>query len=68
MLTVFDKHQLRIARQTLQMSPAMIPVMGGPSYIESLQILARLGSNVEQRNAVHALQALADAQNAAEEA
>jgi hypothetical protein len=41
-LTVPEKHQLRIARQTLKMSDAMVSVMGGMSKGEARQIIYRL--------------------------
>lgn len=41
-LSVFDKHQLRIARQTLSMHDAAVGVMGGPSKQEAREIIRRL--------------------------
>jgi hypothetical protein len=41
-LTVPDKHLLRIARDTIRMSDAMVPVMGGPSKAEAVEIIKRL--------------------------
>lgn len=41
-LSVPEQHQLRIARDTLKMSPIMARVMGGPSEAEALAIIARL--------------------------
>jgi len=38
-----EKHQLRIAIDSLKMNPAMLGVMGGPSKEEALQILAKHG-------------------------
>ncbi len=41
-LDVFEKHQLRIARRTLTMAPAMVAVFGGPTIEEAREIIARL--------------------------
>jgi hypothetical protein len=41
-LSVFDRHQLRIARQTLNMPDAMVGVMGGPNKAEAREIIRRL--------------------------
>jgi hypothetical protein len=41
-LGVPEQHQLRIARDTLRMNPAMVAVMGGPSIEESKKIIQRL--------------------------
>ena len=41
-LSVFDKHQLRVARDTLSMPDAMIGVMGGPTRQEAIEIFSRL--------------------------
>ena len=41
-LSVPDQHLLRIAQQTLKMSPAMAAVIGGPSIAESIEIIRRL--------------------------
>jgi hypothetical protein len=41
-LSVFDKHQLRIARDTLRMDPRAAAVMGGPSPEEAREIIYRL--------------------------
>src|SRR5208282_3174976 len=38
-----EKHQLRIAIDSLKANPAMLGVMGGPSKEEALQILAKHG-------------------------
>jgi hypothetical protein len=43
--TVFEKHQLKIARDTLKMHPAGAAVMGGPSHAEARAIIARLTRN-----------------------
>lgn len=40
-MSVGDKHQLRIAIDSLKMNPAMLGVMGGPSREEALEILAK---------------------------
>ena len=41
-LSVPEQHQLRIARQTLKMSDAMIAVMGGMTKDEAREIIRRL--------------------------
>jgi hypothetical protein len=41
-LDTFERHQLKIARQTLRMNPAMVAVMGGPSIAEARVIVAKL--------------------------
>jgi hypothetical protein len=41
-LTVPEQHQLRIARQTLRMHPAMARVMGGPTPAEARRIIQAL--------------------------
>ena len=41
-LSVFEKHQLRIARDTLKMSDAGAGIMGGPSRAEAKEIILRL--------------------------
>jgi hypothetical protein len=41
-LSVFDKHQLRIALDTLKMDGRAIGVMGGPNKAEARAIIARL--------------------------
>lgn len=40
-LGVPEKHQHRIAQQTMKMNPAMAGVMGGPNHDEARQILSR---------------------------
>jgi len=42
-MSVPDKHEFRIAVQTLKMPDAMLGVMGGPSKEQALQTLARHG-------------------------
>lgn len=42
MLTVADRHQLKIARDTLKMSDAMARVMGGMSKEEAKRVIKRL--------------------------
>jgi hypothetical protein len=46
---VAEKHQLRIARQTLQMSDAMAGVMGGMSKAEALAIIEKHDAEVRTR-------------------
>lgn len=41
-LTVPERHQLRIARDTLKMSDVVARIMGGPSKAEAKRIIARL--------------------------
>ena len=41
-LSVPERHQLRVARDTLKMNPAMSGVMGGPSRAEAIDIIERL--------------------------
>ncbi len=45
-LSVPEKHQLRIAQQTLKLNPAMVAVMGGPSIVEAKAIILRLTGKV----------------------
>jgi len=41
-LSVPEQHQLRIARDTMKMSPAMARIMGGPNVDEAIEIIRRL--------------------------
>lgn len=41
-LTVPEKHQLKIAKDTLKMNPAMANVMGGMSHKEAKEIIKKL--------------------------
>ena len=41
-MTVFEKHQLKIARDTLKMSDAGALIMGGPSKEEARKIIKRI--------------------------
>jgi len=41
-LSVPERHQLRIAQDTLKMTPVMARVMGGPSPEEAVEIIRRL--------------------------
>jgi hypothetical protein len=41
-LTIPERHQLKIARDTLRMPDAMVGVMGGPSKQEAREIIKRL--------------------------
>jgi hypothetical protein len=41
-LSVPDQHLLKIARQTLRMTPVMARVMGGPSPEDAIEIIRRL--------------------------
>lgn len=40
-LSTPERHQLRIARETLKLHDAMVPVMGGPSKAEAREIIRR---------------------------
>jgi hypothetical protein len=42
MLTVPERHQLKIARDTLRMSDAMAGIMGGPTKAQAREIIFRL--------------------------
>ena len=42
-LSVFDRHQLKIARDTLRMSDAGAAVMGGMNKAEARAFLRRIG-------------------------
>ena len=44
-LSVPERHQLRIARDTLKMSDVGALIMGGPSKAEAKRIIARLTGN-----------------------
>lgn len=46
--SVFDKHQIKIAKQTLKMHPAAVGFMGGPDHEESRKILKKHGWSDEQ--------------------
>ena len=41
-LSVFEKHQLKIAKSTLRMPDAMVGVMGGPTKAEARKIILKL--------------------------
>ena len=41
-LSVFDKHQLKIARQTLKMTDAGALIMGGMTKQEAVKVIKRL--------------------------
>ena len=47
-LTVPEKHQLRIARQTLKLSDVGSLILGGPSKAEAREIIRRL--TTQRRN------------------
>jgi hypothetical protein len=49
-LSVFDKHQLAIARKTLTMHDAALGVMGGPSKAEAREIIKRLTGKAPKEN------------------
>ena len=42
MLSVPEKHQLKIAKATLKMSAIGAMIMGGPNHKEAREIIARL--------------------------
>ena len=52
-LDVFEKHQLRIARDTLKMHDAAVAFMGGPSKDEAREIIKRLTSKEAGRDNYH---------------
>lgn len=41
-MQVWDKHELKIARDTLKMSDAMVPVMGGMTKAEAVAVILRI--------------------------
>jgi hypothetical protein len=45
-LSVFEKHQLKIAKSTLMMPDAMANVMGGPTKAEARRIILKLTGKV----------------------
>ena len=50
-LDTFERHELRIARDTLRMPAAMQGVMGGPSVGDAIETIERLtGKSPTQRN------------------
>ena len=42
MLTVFEKHQLKIARKTLNMPDEVVAILPGPTKEEARETIARL--------------------------
>jgi hypothetical protein len=40
-LSVFDKHQLKIAKDTLKMPDAMVAIMGGMTKEEAIELIKR---------------------------
>lgn len=53
-LTVPERHQLRIARQTLNMNDASVNILGGVSKAEARDIIARLtGRRPQDEPKVH---------------
>lgn len=51
-LTVPEKHQLKIARQTLKMSEAGALIMGGPNHAEAREIIKHLTGKAPKENPV----------------
>jgi len=51
-LSVPEKHQLRIARDTLRMPDAMVRVMGGPTKAEAKEIIKRLTGKYSRTNPI----------------
>jgi hypothetical protein len=49
-LSVFDRHQLKIARDTLKMSDAGARIMGGPTKAEAREIIIRLTGRAPKEN------------------
>ena len=41
-LSIPEKHQLKVARDTLKMHDAAVGIMGGPSKAEAREIIERL--------------------------
>jgi hypothetical protein len=50
-LTVFEKHQLRVARQTLRMPDQAVGILGGPTKEEAREIIRKLTGRGERRDA-----------------
>ena len=40
-MDIFDRHQMKIARDTLKMSPAGASIMGGMNHSEAVAVLLR---------------------------
>lgn len=49
-VSVFDRHQLKIAYDTLKMPDAMVGVMGGPNKEEAREIIRRLTGKIAKEN------------------
>lgn len=49
-MTIPEKHELRIARDTLRMSDAMLGVMGGPSKEQARETIRRLTGKSAPKN------------------
>ena len=49
-LTVPEKHQLKVARDTLKMPDAMVRVMGGPTKAEARAIIRYLTRKQKARS------------------
>jgi len=49
-LNVFERHQLKVARDTLKMTDAGAKVMGGPTKAEARQIIKRLTGKMPVEN------------------
>ena len=47
-LTVFEKHQLKIAKQTLKYSDVGALILGGPTVAEAKRIIDRLAPQPER--------------------
>ena len=48
-LSVFDKHQLNIARKTLKMSEIGARIMGGMTHEEAREIIKKFGEKNESK-------------------
>jgi hypothetical protein len=46
-LDVFDRHQLKIAKDSLRMPQAVLGVMGGPSKPEARRIILKIEGKVK---------------------
>lgn len=51
-LSVFDKHQLKIAKDTLKLSDVGARIMGGMTKEEAREFLSRMGWTQEKINSL----------------
>ena len=52
-LSVPERHELRIARQTLKVHPALVGVLGGPTLTEAWHTVYRLTGRWPTQTEVH---------------